>query len=334
MRDFVSHISSVTGNFDRPQSMPHVQLPGKPGRDTSCLGFGCAFLLAKDIGRSKSRRLLDLAWDSGIRHFDVARAYGQGHTEAILGDFLRTHPQATVTTKYGLFPPSTTTRIAAGVQRRIPGLKKWIFDATRRRRARWNGSEGRASLERSLRLLKRDLIDLFLLHEPLPGDLGNDDLLAALEKAKEEGKIGEFGIGGDYTRIPDLIAQRKNFCRVLQFEWSVIGPDLQLPEVYRIHYRVFAPAARRVIARFEKEPALVRRWSDAVGKELKDPAVLSSLLLRAALDAWPDSLAIFSTANEAHVRENVETCANARLTTAATKLTALLRESDVGARDL
>ena len=303
-----------------------VKLPGTGGRATPQLGFGCAFLLGRNTGRSKSRRLLDVAWDSGIRHFDVARAYGQGHTEAMLGAFLRAHPEATVTTKYGLFPPSTARRIADGIQRRIPGLTR-MFGPNRRRFARWDGSEARASLERSLRLLGRDYIDVFLLHEPETTDLGRDDLLAALERAKKEGKIGEYGIGGEYARIPNLLSHRKNYCRVLQFEWSVLGPNLELPGIYRIHYRVFAKAARELAARFEKEPSLVGRWSEITAEELRDPSVLSSLLLRAALDAWPNSLALFSTANEAHIRENAEAAANTRLTPGASRLTALLRES-------
>jgi aryl-alcohol dehydrogenase-like predicted oxidoreductase len=309
--------------------MRSVKLPGTGNRVTPQLGFGCAFLLGKKLDRSKSRRLLDAAWDAGIRYFDVARAYGQGHTEGILGDFLRAHPESSVTTKYGLFPPSTARRIATGIQRRIPGLKMPIFDSVSRRCATWDGVEARVSLERSMRLLKRDFIDLFLLHEPDPRDLAHDDLLAALDRAKEEGKIGEYGIGGEYARIPDLISQRKNYCRVLQFEWSVLGPDLDLPGIYRVHYRVFAPAARRVIARFEKEPALMRRWSGVTGEDLKDTRVLSSLLLRAALDAWPDSLALFSTANEAHIRESVDAAANARLNAGAGRLAALLRESSL-----
>ena len=330
MRDSVVHYPHVTENPDRPRStMRSVKLPGTGDRTTPQLGFGCAFLLGKNIGRSKSRRLLDVAWDAGIRHFDVARAYGQGHTEAILGEFLRAHSQASVTTKYGLFPPSTPLRIAIGIQRRIPGLKRPLFDPALRRCAAWDGSELRESLDRSLRLLRRDSIDLFLLHEPEPGDLSDDDLLTALERAKQEGKIGEYGIGGEYARIPGLVSLRKDYCRVLQFEWSVLGPDLELPEVYRVHYRVFATAARKLAGRFESEPALLPRWSKLIGEDLKDPAVLSSLLLRAALDAWPDSIALFSTIDEAHIRANVETAANASLTSGAKALTGLLRESSM-----
>ena len=33
--------------------------------------------------------ILDAAYDAGIRHFDVARAYGHGLSEGYLGAFLR-----------------------------------------------------------------------------------------------------------------------------------------------------------------------------------------------------------------------------------------------------
>lgn len=321
--------------FDTPQSLqaPHsdvrrIKLPGKEGRTTTQLGFGCAYLLAGGADANKSRRLLDTAWNAGIRHFDVARRYGQGRTEALLGKFLREHPEATVTTKYGLFPPGMAERIAVAIQRRIPGLHGRILNPNRRICGRFDGTEARESLERSLRLLGRECIDLFLLHEPEAGDLVHEDLLRFLEAAKEQGKIGDYGIGGEYSRIPELTAQRGDYCRVLQLEWSVLGPDLDLPGAYRIHYRVFAKAAKTLGKRFEQDPAMAQRWSEAVGEDLNEPAVVSRLLLRAALDAWPDFPVLFSTRSEDHIFANVKTAGDERLRIPAARLVSLLHAPD------
>jgi choline dehydrogenase-like flavoprotein len=79
------------------ESLRSIHLP-HTNATTSQLGFGCAYLLGQGLDREASRRVLDAAWDAGIRHFDAARLYGMGDTETMLGEFLRTHPEATVTT--------------------------------------------------------------------------------------------------------------------------------------------------------------------------------------------------------------------------------------------
>ena len=66
--------------------MRRVELPGSELR-LSRLGFGTAGLMAR-LGRRESVRLVEIAHDSGITHFDTARAYGYGEAESALGDFL------------------------------------------------------------------------------------------------------------------------------------------------------------------------------------------------------------------------------------------------------
>jgi aryl-alcohol dehydrogenase-like predicted oxidoreductase len=55
--------------------------------------------------------MLERAFALGITHFDVARAYGFGRAEGILGKFLRgRRDQVTVATKLGLQPPRRPRR--------------------------------------------------------------------------------------------------------------------------------------------------------------------------------------------------------------------------------
>ena len=56
--------------------MNEIEL-GTSGMRTPQIGFGCSALLGRS-GRSDSLRVLDVAWDQGIRFFDTARAYGYG----------------------------------------------------------------------------------------------------------------------------------------------------------------------------------------------------------------------------------------------------------------
>lgn len=59
-------------------------------------------------------RLLDAAYDAGIRHFDVAPLYGQGEAAALFGEFPRgRRDKVTVTTKFGISHPLAT--VAGGL---------------------------------------------------------------------------------------------------------------------------------------------------------------------------------------------------------------------------
>ena len=78
--------------------MRQIELPNT-GKRTSQLGFGCAYLTPD------SRRLLDVAHDAGIRHFDVGRSYNRGNAEGVVGRFLAGRSDdLTVTSKYGILP--------------------------------------------------------------------------------------------------------------------------------------------------------------------------------------------------------------------------------------
>ena len=73
--------------------------------NTFPLGFGCVQLTTHREA-SEAVSMLERAFALGITHFDVARAYGFGRAEGILGKFLRgRRDQVTVATKLGLHPP-------------------------------------------------------------------------------------------------------------------------------------------------------------------------------------------------------------------------------------
>lgn len=308
------------------EKMRTVTLPGS-GNAVPQLGFGCAYLLGPGLDRAASRRLLDAAYDAGIRHFDVARLYGQGKSEALLGEFLREHREATVTTKFGIVPPTLPERAIEAVQRRAPGLLKGY---RRRDKATFNAAEAKASLELSLRELGRDHVELFLLHEAHVEELVHDGLLEFLERERVAGKIGDYGIGGEYAEVPALYERCRGYSRVLQMEWSVFGLEFAVPEACRIHYRTFARPADALGKLFEREPERQRRWSEIVDAELEEPLVLSRLLLKASLDAWPNSLTLFSTRREEHIFDNAAVAANASLSAPAERLARLIREEETG----
>jgi aryl-alcohol dehydrogenase-like predicted oxidoreductase/choline dehydrogenase-like flavoprotein len=294
-------------------AMREVVLPGS-GRSVPQLGFGCAYLLSAGLDRSASRRLLDAAYDAGVRHFDVARLYGMGRTEGLLGEFLAEHPEATVATKFGVVPPSAAERVAMAASRRLG--REW----KRKDKARFGAKEARASLEMSLRELRRERVELFLLHEATVEDLVHDDLLEFLVRQREAGVIGEFGVGGEASRVAALYRERRQYVPVLQFENSVLGPAVDVAGSWRVHYRVFAPAVAALGERFAREPDLARRGTQEVGADLQEPEVLAKLLLRASLDANAGTLTLFSSRTEQRVYGCVAAATEAWLAEPAQRL--------------
>src|SRR6202521_4086929 len=94
--------------------MPEVQMAGTK-ISIPVIGFGCSSLAS--VGRKNAIRLLESAFDVGIRHFDVARYYGYGETEGILGTFIKSRrAQVTVTTKFGIEPPRRTNALRLAMQ--------------------------------------------------------------------------------------------------------------------------------------------------------------------------------------------------------------------------
>src|SRR5581483_7977439 len=229
------------------KKMQHIRLASS-GRETSRLGFGCSVLMA-GISRRQSARLLDAAYDAGIRHFDVAPLYGYGEAESCVGDLLTRHPAITITTKFGIDPPArgglirTVRRAANPLLQRVPALKRLARSAGATAappaKSNFNAAEARASLERSLRNLRTTQIDILLLHEPESTDLTDTALLDFLNNAVAQDTIGGFGIASDSTKVSALRRDRPAYCRIVQHDWSILNPlePKLLQPAFHIHHR-------------------------------------------------------------------------------------------------
>ena len=204
------------------------------GRETTRLGYGCSSIMGA-LGRRQSLRLLEAAYDAGIRHFDVAPMYGYGEAESCLGEFRARHNDITITTKYGIAPPKrggmlrAARRIVGPVLQRVPALKRRLVRAAGAvaapaEKSRFSADEARASLENSLRALRTNFIDIWLLHEAEASDLTDDALLNFLHEAVAQKKIGSFGVGSDSAKLPALLRERPAYCQVVQHDWSVLDP--------------------------------------------------------------------------------------------------------------
>lgn len=159
----------------------------------SKLIFGTGSLMRIPL-QNKRFKLLELACELGFTHFDTAPLYGYGNCEKVLGEFLKSNPLLTVTTKIGLKPPSsrnwsTKSFLTYKAYRKVTGN---VMPPKRDFSVEWADLSLKTSLER----LRRDRIDLLLLHEPKLSDVESNDLITWLEKQKISGTISEFGVSG------------------------------------------------------------------------------------------------------------------------------------------
>jgi len=315
--------------------MENIQL-STTGRRTTRLGFGCSSLMGA-MGRRESIATLEAAFDAGVRHFDVAPMYGFGQAESCLGEFLRGHRgEVTVTTKFGIPAPkrqgliSLARQVARPVVKALPGLKRGMLQmagkaASPVERASFTAEQASESLERSLRELKTDRIDVWLLHEATAEDLRDEALLRLLEDKAAAGTIGAFGVGSERAKIAALLAERPEYCGTVQFEWSVMDAPVPAMQSFRIHHRALTENFRSLYSSIAHDAAKAKRWSQGVGADLGDREVLASLMLKAALVENTESVVLFSSKNAAHMRRNVQTAEDGRLEAPARGLYALVQ---------
>lgn len=304
------------------------------GRETTRLGYGCSPIMA-GISRRESLRLLDAAYDAGVRHFDVAPLYGYGEAESCLGDLLTRHRDITITTKFGISSPKrggllrAARRIVGPVVQRVPALKRAARSASAAAAAppksNFTAQEARASLENSLRLLRTNYIDILLLHEAESADLADDSLLNFLHEAVTKGTIGSFGIGSESTRIPALLLDRPAYCKVVQHDWSILDPLEPQQANLHIHHRALADAYQTLHNAFSADKARCRRWSELTGRDLARREDLAALMLKAALVLHPNSIVLVSSKSPAHIRENVRVAGDASLEEPARRLHQLVQ---------
>jgi D-threo-aldose 1-dehydrogenase len=306
------------------------------GRQTTRLGFGCSSLMGA-TGRRDSLKLLESAYDAGIRHFDVAPMYGYGEAESCLGEFLQNHPgQVTVATKYGIPPAKNSAlikagrRIAGSILKQLPSLKQCLARAAdaathNNERPSFTAAQARASLDRSLAALRTDHIDLWLLHEVTARDLQDDGLLHLLEVEVKKGTIGTFGIGSSADKVPALLAERPAYCRTLQYEWSVIDAPIHSSAPFRIHHRALTNNFHAIHTALVNNKPLCFRWSESTNTDLSSPEALANLMLKASLVMNPASIILFSSKNPHHIQANVHTAANTSLEPPARRLYSLIQ---------
>jgi myo-inositol catabolism protein IolS len=167
----------------------------------------------------------------GVNFFDTSISYNQARSEAILGEVTSRHPEPTyISTKVGF---DIDFDLGGDNAKRDYSARAILRDV--------EGQLGR---------LRRDTIDMYMLHSPGISDLETQDWATAIDKLKEQGKIRWFGIStSDHASGTWAIEHGAD---LLQIEYDLLNPtaeDKLLPRANQHNVGVMArtPLARGLL---------------------------------------------------------------------------------------
>ncbi len=157
---------------------------GRTGWNVSAIGFG-AWAIGGTWGNTDdtaAMAALHHALDRGVNFFDTADVYGDGHSETLLARLRRERP-------------SDAFYVATKAGRR---LNPHVADGYR---------DLRPFIERSLRNLETETIDLLQLHCPPSEVYAMPEVFGALDQLVKEGKLRHYGVSVE--RIDEAMAALK-----------------------------------------------------------------------------------------------------------------------------
>jgi aryl-alcohol dehydrogenase-like predicted oxidoreductase len=159
----------------------HYRTLGRTGLQVSEIGYG-----AWGIGQSgwigaqdeESLQALQRAIELGVNFIDTALAYGDGHSEQLVAQTLRNNPNTRIIVATKIPPKNGQWPAQAGVS---------VAEA-------FPGSYIQECIERSLRNLGTEAIDIEQFHVWNDDWVGQGDWAETIQRLKQQGKIRFFGV--------------------------------------------------------------------------------------------------------------------------------------------
>ena len=280
---------------------------------TTPLGVGLATLM-REPSRKKQQYLLDVAYDVGYRHFDVAPSYGLGSAEVVLGRFLRRHSEGvTVATKVGIQVRVGSLarfieRPARLVLQRFPSLRGSASSAVGgalHARPNFSRDSCSASLDASLRALNADYVDLLLLHGAQPSDLNDGAALDWLDQQKERGRIRNCGIATTAEAATEIVRQYPGRLDAIQTPSSLLERSENLPNspgILRVTYGAIGPVLSAIDHRTATDPLWSKKFSSLSQVEVRNRQDITNLLIACALSENPRGVVLIGSSKAEHLR--------------------------------
>jgi aryl-alcohol dehydrogenase-like predicted oxidoreductase len=199
---------------------------GKTRFHVSEIGFGCWAIGGQSYGKVRdedSLSALDAAWEAGVNFFDTADVYGEGHSEALIGQFLKNKRRdlAILATKVG-----------------------WDFTHGAHKK-NFDPEYIRTACDKSLKRLDVEYIDLYQLHNPSLELIQRKEIFAVLEGLKKSGKIRRIGISV-HTEVEAFAALQDPRLEAIQVIFNFL--DQRMAE------RVFPEAEKKDVGIIAREP--------------------------------------------------------------------------------
>lgn len=319
----------------------------------SVIGLGCA-RLGKSIFEDNTRqaiRLLEAGFESGVNFFDTASTYCYGDSEALIGKTFAGRRDKVLFATKGGFQYSNYARIA---QHFLPVLaparallmkKRSRLKGRSKKRQDFSLPQLRTDLERSLKRLRTDYVDLYQLHSPPESIIASDEVRSFLESLVKEGKARYCGASIYSSQearrcleYPIYSAVQIGFSLVDQEPASVIFPLAQSKGIGIIvntplHRGVLTDRLRVLTGPAPEQPdnALEqRRRSVTSFFGDNENASLANAALRFVIDHDAVATVLTGTCSVDHLRQNLAAVANGPLPPDVIRKARELKKNDFG----
>jgi aryl-alcohol dehydrogenase-like predicted oxidoreductase len=263
---------------------------GHTGLKVSALGFGAMHIHDERTTEAEASALLNHVLDQGINLIDTARGYGL--SEARIGRHIA-HRRADFL---------LSTKVGYGVE----GVPDWTYDCIL------------AGVERALKLMKTDVLDIVHLHScPLPV-LQQGEVVRALNDCRQAGKLRVAAYSGDNAEI-DFAIDSGAFGS-LQTSISVCDQAHLKTRAARADHAGIGVIAKRPLAgavwRFTERPgdfAEGQYWDRFKAMGIPTAEDWADVALRFAAFHTGAASAIVGTAKPANLRRNLDAIARGPL---------------------
>jgi aryl-alcohol dehydrogenase-like predicted oxidoreductase len=248
---------------------------GRTGLSVSEIGFGAWGIGGRTSGTTSygdtddrtSLAALARALDCGITFFDTSAAYGNGHSETLLGQaFAGRRDKVMIATK--------------------AGYDSWD------RPPDFSADAVVASVEKSLARLRSDYVDLLQLHNPPAEALRDEGLRTALARLQADGKVRAWGVS---AKSPGEAIEA-----LAEFEAPVVQANFNMMDVRALDSGLLAEAERRGAGFIGRTPLCFGFLSGTIGRDTAFPPGDHRLgWSQAQLDNWIDGASDLLQAVEA-----------------------------------
>jgi len=192
---------------------------GKTSLQVTRLGLGSAPLggLFEEVADDEAHRVVEAAWQAGVRFFDTAPLYGHGLAEQRMGAILRTKPREefVLATKVGRLLRAGAPPEPGQAYKGVPPVNPvydFSYDGVMR------------SVEESLHRLGLDRVDVLHIHDPDDHfEQAVSGAYRALDRLRAEGTIKAVGAGMNQAEMLVRFARAADFdCFLLAGRYTLL----------------------------------------------------------------------------------------------------------------